>query len=163
MNLEKDPKEIARGKKKENDFSFFEFIYHMEIKRELQGFPREVERDSKRISQGIDGMRFPRESNEVFLKIFAFLQKWRVLLKPGDSKQLAEEHSRKIKAWLEDFWSMTKNMEIEGVVNLWLWPFLLYLNLLSWRPKPCLFFFFLFCCNRPLCYFVSLIKAGFPP
>jgi hypothetical protein len=42
---------------------------------------------------------FPKSSNEVFDKIFSFLQKWRLLLKDGDARYL-DERIKMLKAWL---------------------------------------------------------------
>jgi hypothetical protein len=42
------------------------------------------------------------------------MQKWRLLLKPGDAKYMDGKVQR-MKEWLETFWKLTKDMEVEGV------------------------------------------------
>jgi hypothetical protein len=55
-----------------------------------------------------------QSSNDGFRKIFSFMQKWRLLLKPGDAKYMDGKVQR-MKEWLETFWKLTKDMEVEGV------------------------------------------------
>lgn len=59
--------------------------------------------------------KFPKSSNEVLVKIFKFMLKWRALLK-GQDVQFLDEKLETVKKWLEDFWSRTNDMEVEGVL-----------------------------------------------
>lgn len=47
--------------------------------------------------------KFPRGSNEFFLKIFSFLQRWRVLLKHQDAK-FFDDQMKTMKSWVQEFW-----------------------------------------------------------
>ena len=60
--------------------------------------------------------KFPHNSKEIFSKTFHFLQKWRLLLKDQDAEFL-DENLKTLKTWLENFWSQTDDMEIEGVIG----------------------------------------------
>lgn len=70
---------------------------------------------------------FPKSSNEVFDKIFSFLQKWRLLLKEGDARYF-DERIKMLKAWLGAFWESTKDLEVESLLCLF-------------RVSSCLVFF----------------------
>ena len=43
--------------------------------------------------------KFPKSSNEVFHKIFMFMQKWRILLKEQDVGYM-DDKIRRMKTWL---------------------------------------------------------------
>jgi hypothetical protein len=57
---------------------------------------------------------FPRSSNEVFFKIFHYLQKWCILLKEQDARFLADKID-KMKEWLKAFWRQINDLEV-GVI-----------------------------------------------
>lgn len=58
---------------------------------------------------------FPRESRDVFIKIFKFMQKWRILLKDRDAR-FVDEKMEVMKQWLADFWNRANNLDVEGVL-----------------------------------------------
>lgn len=58
---------------------------------------------------------FLRSSNEVFYKIFTFMQRWRVLLKER-AAIFQDDKIVEVKTWLQAFWKQTDGMEVEGLI-----------------------------------------------